>query len=184
MIIVDKHASTYDDNGNPTYDDNGNLTFDGNFKYTYDAWNRLVKATLDDTDVTIHEAAFDGLGRRVVKTVSNSGDLDGVTEYYHNRNQIIETRDGSGNLEMQVYHELQNPGDCPRLFYGVIRRTNWAKSARSTSRSESRSAIANSSAVQLGDGSLPGPFKQEVRNSKSIRSTSPSPSKSPETSEL
>ncbi len=91
----------------PTYDDNGNLTFDGNFKYTYDAWNRLVKATLDDTDVTIHEAAFDGLGRRVVKTVSNSGDLDGVTEYYHNRNQIIETRDGSGNLETQVYHGTQ-----------------------------------------------------------------------------
>jgi RHS repeat-associated protein len=91
----------------PTYDDNGNLTFDGNFKYTYDAWNRLIKATLDDTDVTIHEAAFDGLGRRVVKTVSNSGDLDGVTEYYHNSNQIIETRDGSGNLETQVYHGTQ-----------------------------------------------------------------------------
>jgi RHS repeat-associated protein len=91
----------------PTYDDNGNLTFDGSFKYTYDAWNRLVKATLDDTDVTIHEAAFDGLGRRVVKTVSNSGDLDGVTEYYHNSNQIIETRDGSGNLETQVYHGTQ-----------------------------------------------------------------------------
>jgi RHS repeat-associated protein len=91
----------------PTYDDNGNLTFDGSFKYTYDAWNRLVKATLDDTDVTIHEAAFDGLGRRVVKTVSNSGDLDGVTEYYHHGNQIIETRGGSGNLETQVYHGTQ-----------------------------------------------------------------------------
>ena len=118
MIIVDKHASTYDDNGNPTYDDNGNLTFDGNFKYTYDAWNRLVKATLDDTDVTIHEAAFDGLGRRVVKTVSNSGDLDGVTEYYHNRNQIIETRDGSGNLETQVYPKMQKIGDCPPFLCG------------------------------------------------------------------
>jgi hypothetical protein len=57
--------------------------------------------------VAIHEAAFDGLGRRVVKTVSNSGDLDGVTAYYHNRNQIIETRDGSGNLETQVYHGTQ-----------------------------------------------------------------------------
>ncbi len=91
----------------PTCDYNGNLTFDGNFKYTYDAWNRLVKATLDDTDVTIHEAAFDGLGRRVVKTVSNSGDLDGVTEYYHNDHQIIETRDGSGDLETQVYHGTQ-----------------------------------------------------------------------------
>jgi hypothetical protein len=54
--------------------------------------------------VTIHEAAFDGLGRRVVKTVSDSGDLDGVTEYYHNSNQIIETRDASANLETQVSH--------------------------------------------------------------------------------
>ena len=118
MIIVDKHASTYDDNGNPTYDDNGNLTFDGNFKYTYDAWNRLAKVTLDDTDVTIHEAAFDGLGRRVAKTVSNSGDLDGVTAYDHNRNQIIETRAGSGNLETQVYPKMQKIGDCPPFLCG------------------------------------------------------------------
>jgi hypothetical protein len=57
--------------------------------------------------VIIHEAAFDGQGRRVVKTVSKSGDFDGVTEYYHNSNQIIETRDGSGNLETQVYHGTQ-----------------------------------------------------------------------------
>ncbi len=91
----------------PTYDDNGNLTFDGSFKYVYDAWNRLVKATLDDSNVTIHVAVFDGLGRRVKKTVTNSGDLDGVVEYYLNRNQIIETRDGSGGLETQVYHGTQ-----------------------------------------------------------------------------
>jgi hypothetical protein len=46
----------------------------------------LVKATLDVKGdhcrslkvATIHEAAIDGLGRRVVKTVSNSGDLDGL----------------------------------------------------------------------------------------------------------
>jgi RHS repeat-associated protein len=30
-----------------------------------------------------------------------------VTEYYHHGNQIIETRDGSGNLETQVYHGTQ-----------------------------------------------------------------------------
>ncbi|HNO78926.1 MAG TPA: hypothetical protein PKN33_12780 [Phycisphaerae bacterium] len=89
--------------------------------YTDNVRNRLVKATLDVEgdqggslkDVTIHENAFDGLGRRVVKTVSNSGDLDGVTEYYHNKNQIIEPRDGSGNLETQVYPKMQKTGDCP-----------------------------------------------------------------------
>jgi hypothetical protein len=55
-----------------------------NFRHTCSAWNRLVKGTLDVEgdrgvslkDVTIHEAAFDGLGRRVLKTVSNSGDLN------------------------------------------------------------------------------------------------------------
>jgi YD repeat-containing protein len=42
----------------PSHDDNGNLTDDGTYKYTYDAWNRLVKATLDDTDITIQEASI------------------------------------------------------------------------------------------------------------------------------
>jgi len=81
-----------------------NLTFDGTYKYTYDAWNRLVKATLEDTDVVIQSAEFDGLGRRITKTVTNSGELDGTIVYFYNGHQIIETRDGSGNVESQVYH--------------------------------------------------------------------------------
>jgi len=54
------------------------------------------KATLEDTDVVIQSAQFDGLGRRIKKTVTNSGDLDGVTVYLYQGHQIIETRDGSG----------------------------------------------------------------------------------------
>jgi len=73
-----------------------NLTFDGTYKYTYDAWNRLVKATLEDADVVIQQAQFDGLGRRIRKTVTNSGDLDGTVVYLYQGHQIIETRDGSG----------------------------------------------------------------------------------------
>jgi len=73
-------------------------------KYTFDAWTRLVKATLEDTDVVIQSAEFDGLGRRVQKVVTNSGDLDGTIVYLYNGHQIIETRDGSGNVESQVYH--------------------------------------------------------------------------------
>jgi YD repeat-containing protein len=87
----------------PSHDDNGNLTDDGTYKYTYDAWNRLVKATLNDTDITIQEAEFDGLGRRIKKTVTNSGDLDGTTVYLYNRHQIIETRNGSDEVTLQVY---------------------------------------------------------------------------------
>jgi YD repeat-containing protein len=87
----------------PSHDDNGNLTDDGTYKYTYDAWNRLVKATLDDTDITIQQAEFDGLGRRIKKTVTNSGDLDGTTVYLYHRHQIIETRNGSDEVTLQVY---------------------------------------------------------------------------------
>jgi hypothetical protein len=65
--------------------------------------NRLVKATLDDTDITIQEAEFDGLGRRIKKTVTNSGDLDGTTVYLYNRHQIIETRNGSDEVTLQVF---------------------------------------------------------------------------------
>jgi len=54
--------------------------------------------------VVIQSAAFDGLGRRVKKVVTNSGDLDGTTVYLYHGQQIIETRDGSGNVELQVYH--------------------------------------------------------------------------------
>jgi YD repeat-containing protein len=87
----------------PSHDDNGNLTDDGTYKYTYDAWNRLVKATLNDTDITIQQAEFDGLGRRIKKTVTNSGDLDGTTVYLYHRHQIIETRNGSDEVTLQVY---------------------------------------------------------------------------------
>jgi RHS repeat-associated protein len=49
-------------------------------------------------------ALFDGLGRRIKKVVSNSGDLDATTVYYYNGQQILETRDGSGTMVSQVYH--------------------------------------------------------------------------------
>jgi hypothetical protein len=48
-------------------------------------------------------AEFDGLGRRIKKTVTNSGDLDGTTVYLYNKHQIIETRNGSDEVTLQVY---------------------------------------------------------------------------------
>jgi RHS repeat-associated protein len=58
-------------------------------------------------DIVIQAAEFDGLGRRIKKTVTNSGDIDGTTVYYWDKDQIVETRDGSGILQMQVYHGTQ-----------------------------------------------------------------------------
>jgi len=91
-------------------------------RYTYDAWNRLVKVTRkQDTDIVIQTAEYDGLGRRVQKVVTKSGELDGSFVYYYADSQaggsmsgaspggwsIVEMRDGSSNVLQQVYHGTQ-----------------------------------------------------------------------------
>ena len=90
-------------------------------------YSNAPPTTFDKTDMSPQEAAIDGPGRLVSKTVSNSGDLHGATEYHHSCNQIIETQGGSGNLETQVYPKMQKKVDCPaflaffhRFFFGVI----------------------------------------------------------------
>ncbi|MCC7291862.1 MAG: hypothetical protein IT449_07365 [Phycisphaerales bacterium] len=95
------------------YDYTGNLVEDDRHRYTYDAWNRLVKAERVATDAngtdatTLRTAEFDALGRRIEKVVSNSGDLDGTFRYGYNGQQLIETRDGSGNVLLQAYYGTQ-----------------------------------------------------------------------------
>ena len=62
-----------------SHDDAGNLVDDGTFVYVYDAWHRLVKAQASaDSDVTVGTYAYDALGRRIKKVVTDSGDLDGT----------------------------------------------------------------------------------------------------------
>jgi len=60
-----------------THDAAGNLTADGLLKYEYDAWNRLVRARYDNAvaaaDPVIATYEYDGLFRRIEKTVSNQG---------------------------------------------------------------------------------------------------------------
>ena len=91
-----------------TYDDAGNLVDDGKLVYAYDAWNRLVRAVnAEDTSVTIHEAEFDGRGRRIKKVVTNAGPDNGTVVFYYNGWKMIETRDGSGNLYQQFIHGTQ-----------------------------------------------------------------------------
>jgi len=85
--------------------DAGNLIDDGCRVFIYDAWNRLVEVrSSEDADVVFQTASFDGLGRRIKKVVTNSGDLDGTTVYYYRGHQIIETRDGSDNMVAQFIH--------------------------------------------------------------------------------
>ena len=94
-----------------THDANGNLTYDGAYAFAYDAWNRLVKVTKAYRDPAspgtvslgsvVNETEYDGLGRRIVKAVKNSAYLDATYHYYYNGQQLVETRNGSGNVLKQ-----------------------------------------------------------------------------------
>ncbi|MBN1943120.1 MAG: hypothetical protein JW849_07480, partial [Phycisphaerae bacterium] len=88
------------------HDAAGNLTYDGLYAYKYDAWNRLMTVTRaypDPSDTTQHiegsvvaTMEYDGLGRRIVKAVDNSGDWDCTYNYYYNGQQMVEVQNGSG----------------------------------------------------------------------------------------
>ena len=85
------------------YDRAGNLTYDGVFKYQYDAWNRMTRVTKayrDDagavqTGSVLQENEYDGLGRRVVVRITNSGDLDCTQHLYYDGWSLVEVRNGS-----------------------------------------------------------------------------------------
>jgi len=91
-----------------TYDANGNLTGDGLYRYTYDAWNRLVRVqrrgpgTEPDDWHEIALYGYDGLGRRVRKTVSHSGDRNRQEYFYYNQRwQLLEIGDADGQARQQ-----------------------------------------------------------------------------------
>ncbi|MDV6029602.1 MAG: hypothetical protein F9B45_05755 [Phycisphaera sp. RhM] len=86
------------------HDDNGNRTEDGTHRYRWDAFNRLRAVTRASDDATIAEYRYDAANRRVRKEVSNSGDLDGTTEFYYDGWQVLEERDGNNNLTQQYVY--------------------------------------------------------------------------------
>ncbi|KPJ53424.1 MAG: hypothetical protein AMS16_05320, partial [Planctomycetes bacterium DG_58] len=77
--------------------------------YTYDAWNRLVnvqRAFRYDNDLlatgsTVGTVKCDGLGRRNVKEVENSGDWNGTYRYTYDGQKLAETRNASDTLLRQ-----------------------------------------------------------------------------------
>jgi RHS repeat-associated protein len=64
-----------------TYDTNGNLTSDGTTTYTWDARNRLTSMTGPSVNASF---VYDGLGRRVNKTISGE-----ETQYVYDGNDIV-----------------------------------------------------------------------------------------------
>jgi RHS repeat-associated protein len=90
-----------------TYDDAGNLIQDGNsngdHQYVWDYRNRLieVKERQSGNWVTVGEYKYDARTRRILKTVTNKGTLNGVTAFTWGGDsdwQCLEERDSGGDL--------------------------------------------------------------------------------------
>jgi len=80
----------------------------GHRKHTYDAWGRLVQVEADVSTIAIPVnktvMTYDGLGRRISKTVTASGDLNGVYHFYYDGQRVIEIRDADDQmLKQQVW---------------------------------------------------------------------------------
>ncbi|HAC66219.1 MAG TPA: hypothetical protein DCF68_22465 [Cyanothece sp. UBA12306] len=116
------------------YDDNGNQTDDGTFNFQWDYKNRLRKVTRQSDDAEIAAYSYDAKNRRTRKEVTNSGALDGTTDFYYDNWQVLEERDGSDAVKQQYVYGVgideplvmdrnldggsgaTDPGD-QRLFY-------------------------------------------------------------------
>ena len=83
------------------YDDNGNLVEDAEYTYEYDSRNRLRTATRKAEGV-VAEYFYDAMGRRIRKEVSNSGDLDGVTDFYYDGQRVVEERDENNVFDAAI----------------------------------------------------------------------------------
>lgn len=89
---------------NLDYDDNGNLTDDGTYEFAWDYRNRLRTVTRKAGGALIAVHAYDADDRRIRKVVTNSGALNGTTDYYYDGWQVLEERDGGDVLTQQYVY--------------------------------------------------------------------------------
>ncbi len=76
---------------------------DGDHKYSWDYRNRLIEVQEKQSGNwnTVAEYRYDGKNRRILKVVTNKGDLNGTTRFLWGGKsdwQCLEERDGSGDL--------------------------------------------------------------------------------------
>ena len=86
------------------YDDNRNLLDDGTSSYSWDYRNRLRQAVRNFDGLTIAEYTYDALGRRIAKSVTNSGALDGTTNFYYDGWRVVVERDGTDVVTQQYVY--------------------------------------------------------------------------------
>ncbi len=85
-------------------DDNGNETDDGTFTFQWDYRNRLRTITRKADTALIAVYSYDAANRRIRNIVSNSGALDGSTDFYLHGWQEIEERDAADALTQQYVY--------------------------------------------------------------------------------
>ena len=128
----------------PVYNKSGNMVTlptpnnpTTSYTATYDAWNRLVKLT--DGSNTITEYQYDGLRRRIIHKVYNTGVLDYTKHLYYNTNwQLLEERRDTNTSPTKQYiwgnryidnlvlrdHDTNNDGTLNERLY-ALQDTNW-----------------------------------------------------------
>jgi RHS repeat-associated protein len=80
-----------------TYDGDGNLLQDPAYAYYYDQEDRLTNVVRLSDSALVAQYFYDALGRRVME-ITNPAGMIGTNVYYYDGNQIIEERDGGGNV--------------------------------------------------------------------------------------
>lgn len=107
------------------HDDNGNLTNDGVRGYRWDYLNRLRQVCLLDPNskfgvdgipsgddcqapaaVQVATYSYDAMNRRIRKVVTNSGALNGTTDFFYDRWRTLEERNGANVVTQQYVYGI------------------------------------------------------------------------------
>lgn len=100
---------------NRTYDNNGNLLQDEQFAFEYDFANRLVMVTENSDSNVIAQYSYDahrsnrlksGGGRRIMKVVTNSDELNENVRYFYAGIHAIQEQRTDGSIQQYVYGKL------------------------------------------------------------------------------
>ena len=85
-------------------DDNGNQTDDGKFLITWDSQNHLRTVTRKSDNALVEANSYDAAGRRIRKVVTNSGSLNGTTDFYSDGAREIEEHNAANVLTQQYVY--------------------------------------------------------------------------------
>ena len=100
---------------NRTHDNNGNLVQDEQFTFEYDFANRLVMVTENSGSNIIAQYSYDahrsnrlksGGGRRIMKVVTNSDELNENVRYFYAGIHAIQEQRTDGSIQQYVYGKM------------------------------------------------------------------------------